>query len=173
MALKIRLARAGSKQRPFYHLVVAENTAPRDGRFVEKVGTYDPRLPSENAARIVLKADRVKHWLSVGAQPTERVALFLGKADLAPMPKQPNRPQKSAPGKKATERAEAKKAKEAAAKEALEKAKAEEKAAKEEAAKAAKEKQVADKEGAKKETAGQDKTAPNKDSGADKPAAGA
>lgn len=130
MALKIRLARAGSKKRPFYHIVVAENTAPRDGRFVEKVGSYDPRLPSDHVARIILKGERIEHWLKNGAKATERVALFLGKAKLAPMPAQPNRPQKSAPGKKATERTAAKEAKVAELKEAEEKAKAEKAAAK-------------------------------------------
>ena len=120
MALKIRLARAGTKKRPFYRLVVAEATAPRDGRFVEKVGTYDPRLPKDNAARVTLKDERIKYWLSVGTKPTERVALLLGKAKLAPMPEQPNRPMKSKPKKKAQERALEKADKEKALKEAKE-----------------------------------------------------
>ena len=128
MALKVRLARGGTKKKPFYRIVVAEVTAPRDGRFVEKVGTYDPLLPKEHAARVVLKAERIQHWLKVGAKPTERVALLLGHAKLAPMPKQPNRPQKSAPGKKAQERLAEKEAKQ---QEAKEKAEAEKKAAKE------------------------------------------
>ncbi|TGW14738.1 30S ribosomal protein S16 [bacterium NHP-B] len=113
MALKIRLARAGTKKRPFYRIVVAEATAPRDGRFVEKVGTYDPRLPSDNLLRVVLKKDRIEHWLSVGAKPTERAALFLAKADIIPAPAQPNRPQKAAPRKKALERKAEKEAKQA------------------------------------------------------------
>ncbi len=139
MALKIRLARAGTKKRPFYRIVVAEATAPRDGRFVEKVGTYDPRLPSDNLLRVVLKKDRIEHWLSVGAKPTERAALFLAKAEMIPAPAQPNRPQKAAPRKKALERKaekeakQAEKAKEAAAtqEEAAKKASAEEETSKE------------------------------------------
>lgn len=111
MSLRIRLARAGTKKRPFYRVVVAEVTAPRDGRFVEKVGTYDPRLPADHVSRVVLKADRVQHWVSVGAQPTERVAILLGQAKLAPMPEQPSRPKKSAPRAKAAERLVEKKAK--------------------------------------------------------------
>lgn len=128
MALKIRLARGGTKKKPFYRIVVAEATAPRDGRFVEKVGTYDPLLPKEHAARVVLKAERIQHWLKVGAKPTERIALLLGHAKLAPMPKQPERPKKAAPGKKAQERLTEKEAKQ---KEAAEKAAAEKQAAKE------------------------------------------
>ncbi|MGL5784535.1 MAG: 30S ribosomal protein S16 [Alphaproteobacteria bacterium] len=104
MALKIRLARAGSKKRPFYRIVVAEATAPRDGRFVEKVGTYNPMLPKEHTLRIVLNQERIQHWLSVGSQPTERVARFLGTAGLIPMPKIQERPQKALPRKKAQER---------------------------------------------------------------------
>ena len=80
MALKIRLARGGAKKRPFYRIVVAEASSPRDGRFVEKVGTYNPLLPRDHAERIVLNMERIKHWLSVGAQPTDRVELFLGNA---------------------------------------------------------------------------------------------
>ncbi|MDP2193250.1 MAG: 30S ribosomal protein S16 [Alphaproteobacteria bacterium] len=104
MALKIRLARGGSKKRPFYKIVVAENTSPRDGRFIERVGSYNPLLAQDNAERIVLKADRLKHWLSVGAQPTERVALFLQKANLIEKKATPNRPTKSAPKARAQER---------------------------------------------------------------------
>lgn len=140
MALKIRLARAGTKKRPFYRLVVAEATAPRDGRFVEKVGTYDPRLPKDNAARVTLKDERIKYWLSVGTKPTERVALLLGQAKLAPMPEQPNRPMKSKPKKKAQERALEKAEKEKTLKEAKE---AEAKAKKEAAAEAKKEAKAA------------------------------
>ena len=119
MALKMRLARAGTRNRPFYRIVVAEATAPRDGRFVEKVGTYDPLLPGDRADRVTLVEDRIRHWLSVGVQPTERVALFLGRAQIIPARVQPNRPQKAAPGKKAQERLkEAAARAEAAAKEA-------------------------------------------------------
>ena len=83
MALKIRLARGGAKKRPYYRIVVAEATAPRDGRFIEKVGTYNPLLPRDSADRITLVEDRVKHWLSVGAQPTDRVLRFLDARGLA------------------------------------------------------------------------------------------
>jgi len=115
MALKIRLSRAGSKKRPFYRIVIAEATAPRDGRFVEKVGTYNPMVPHENPTRIVLEADRIRHWLSVGAQPTDRVARFLGKADIIAMPEIRQTPLKSTPGKKAQERMKEKEAAVAAA----------------------------------------------------------
>jgi small subunit ribosomal protein S16 len=104
MALKIRLARAGSKKRPFYQIVVADAHAPRDGRFVEKVGTYNPMLPQEHQERIRLTEDRIKYWLSVGAQPTDRVALFLGKANLIEAPVIRITPKKSAPKAKAQER---------------------------------------------------------------------
>ncbi len=104
MSLKIRLARGGAKKRPFYSIVVADSRSPRDGRFIEKVGTYNPMLKREDAARIRLNEDRIKHWLGLGAQPTDRVALFLGNAGLAEMPKQSVRPNKSAPKAKAQER---------------------------------------------------------------------
>ncbi len=107
MALKIRLARGGAKKHPFYQIVVADARAPRDGRFVEKVGTYNPMLPQEHQDRIRLKEDRIKHWLSVGAQPTDRVALFLGKAKLIEMPAIRVTPIKSAPKAKAQERLKA------------------------------------------------------------------
>jgi small subunit ribosomal protein S16 len=86
MSLKIRLALAGAKKRPYYHIVVADSRSPRDGRFIEKVGAYNPMLPAEHADRLRLQAERIAHWLGHGAQPTERVARFLGKAGLAPMP---------------------------------------------------------------------------------------
>src|SRR5438445_3798692 len=104
MALKIRLARGGAKKRPFYQIVVADARSPRDGRFVEKVGTYNPMLPQDNQDRIRLNTDRIKHWLSVGAQPTDRVALFLGKADIIAMPATPQLTLKSQPKAKAQER---------------------------------------------------------------------
>lgn len=115
MALKIRLARGGAKKRPFYRIVVAEATAPRDGRFIEKVGSWNPILPKDHAERVTLEAERIKHWLSVGAQPTDRVLRFLAEAGL--MLREPrNNPQRAVPGKKAQERAaeKAKKAEEAA-----------------------------------------------------------
>ena len=107
MALKIRLARAGAKKRPYYHIVVADSRSPRDGRFIEKVGSYDPMLPSDHADRIRLLADRIMHWLGQGATATDRVAKFLGKAELAPMPVYREQPKQSAPKKKAQERAAA------------------------------------------------------------------
>jgi small subunit ribosomal protein S16 len=107
MALKIRLARGGSKKRPFFQIVIADARSPRDGRFVEKVGTYNPMLPQESQERIRLNTDRIKYWLSVGAQPTDRVALFLGKAKLIEMPAIRQTPQKSAPKAKAQERLKA------------------------------------------------------------------
>ena len=107
MSVKIRLTLGGAKKRPFYSIVIADTRSPRDGRFVEKVGTYNPMLAKDHPERLVLKADRIKHWLSVGAQPTERVAKFLGQAELAPMPKHRETPSKSAPKAKAQERAKA------------------------------------------------------------------
>ena len=116
MALKLRLARGGSKKRPFYSIVVSDVRSPRDGRFIEKLGTYNPLLTDESA-RVVLDAERAKHWLSVGALPTDRVHRFLDAAGL--MKRDPrNNPDKAKPGKKAQERvAEQKqKAEDAAAK---------------------------------------------------------
>lgn len=129
MALKLRMSRQGRKNLAFYHIVVADSRAARDGKFVEKVGVYDPRLPHENEKRVVLNAERVKYWLSQGAQPSERVAIFLGKAGLAPMPAQFNRPKKSAPKAKTVMRMEEKAAKKAAAEEAAKAAAEEAKAA--------------------------------------------
>lgn len=104
MALKIRLARGGAKKRPFYRIVVAEASSPRDGRFVEKVGSYNPLLASDNAERVVLNLERIKHWLSVGAQPTDRVELFLSRAGVIPAKKRPELTKKALPKKKAQER---------------------------------------------------------------------
>ncbi|MCM2344079.1 MAG: 30S ribosomal protein S16 [Alphaproteobacteria bacterium] len=118
MALKLRMSRQGRKNLAFYHIVVADSRAARDGKFVEKIGIYDPRLPQDNDKRVVLNAERVKYWLSQGAQPSERVAIFLGKAGLAAMPAQFNRPKKSAPKAKTVARLEEKAAKKAAAEEA-------------------------------------------------------
>lgn len=107
MALKIRLNRGGAKKRPFYRIVIAEATAPRDGRFIEKVGSYNPMLARDHADRIVINEERMKHWLSVGAQPTDRVARFLGDRGLIAAPAKRETPVKSAPKKKAQERAKA------------------------------------------------------------------
>lgn len=118
MSVRIRLARGGSKGAPFHKIVVADQRAPRDGRFIERVGSYNPLLPAEHADRIVVKADRVKYWLGVGAQPTERVAKLLSKMGLCAAPVINERPQKSAPKAKAQERAKAKAEAAAAAAEA-------------------------------------------------------
>jgi len=105
MGLKIRLARAGAKKRPYYHIVVADSRSPRDGRFIEKLGSYNPMLPAEHDDRLRLQGERILHWLGQGALATERVAKFLGKAGLTPMPVYREQPVKSAPKKKAQERA--------------------------------------------------------------------
>jgi small subunit ribosomal protein S16 len=106
MSLKIRLARAGTKKRPYYHVVIADARSPRDGRFIEKIGTYDPML-ADKEKRVTLVTERVQHWLSVGAQPTDRVARFVDTAGL--LKREPrNNPERAVPGKKATERAEEK-----------------------------------------------------------------
>ena len=104
MALKIRLARAGTTKRPYYHVVIADARSPRDGRFIEKVGTYDPKV--EDSKRVNLVTERIQHWLSVGAQPTDRVLRFLDAAGLAKRAPR-NNPERAKPGKKATERTEA------------------------------------------------------------------
>jgi small subunit ribosomal protein S16 len=111
MAVKIRLARGGTKKRPFYRVVVADERAPRDGRFIEKVGTYNPLLPDDSGERVKLDVERIQHWLSKGAQPTDRVLRFLDQAGLLKRAPRLN-PEKAKPGKKAQEREEARKAKE-------------------------------------------------------------
>lgn len=133
MALKIRMSRGGRKKRPFYAIVVADSRMPRDGRYLEKVGTYNPLLAKDDENRVTLNADRVKHWLGEGAQPSDRVAIFLGKAGIIDMPAQKNNPNKAKPKAAALQRVEDKKAKEEAKKEAEEAAKAEAEAAAEEA----------------------------------------
>lgn len=132
MATKIRLARGGSKKRPFYSVVVADVRAPRDGRFIEKLGTFNPLLPKDNEDRVSLNAERVTHWLESGAKPTDRVLRLLDGAGLATRPARSN-PKKALPGKKAQERIAEKEAKEQEAKEAAEAAAAEADAPAEEA----------------------------------------
>ncbi|HEX4297292.1 MAG TPA: 30S ribosomal protein S16 [Devosia sp.] len=105
MSLKLRLARAGTTKRPYYHVVVADARSPRDGRFIEKLGTYDPML-SDETKRVTLVAERIQHWLGVGAQPTDRVLRFLDAAGLLKRAAR-NNPERAKPGKKATERTEA------------------------------------------------------------------
>jgi small subunit ribosomal protein S16 len=107
MSLKIRLARAGAKKRPFYRIVVADSRMPRDGRYIEKIGTYNPLLPRDSAERVNLVVERAKHWLSHGAQPTDRVLRFLDAAGLMKRAARAN-PNKGQPGKKRIEREEAK-----------------------------------------------------------------
>jgi small subunit ribosomal protein S16 len=113
MALKIRLARAGTKKRPFYHIVIADARSPRDGRFIEKLGTFNPLLAKDAENRVVLDTERAKHWLSHGAKATDRVARFLDAAGLIKREAR-NNPNKGVPGDKAKERAEEKAAKAAA-----------------------------------------------------------
>ncbi len=120
MALKIRLARGGAKKRPFYRIVIADTRSPRDGRFIEKIGSFNPLLPKDNAERIVLDLERAKHWLSVGALPTDRVSRFLNDAGLFKREAR-NNPTKAKPKAKAQERLEAARM---AAEEAAEAAKA-------------------------------------------------
>jgi len=105
MALSMRLSRGGSKKRPYYRIVVADARSPRDGKFIEKIGTYNPLLAKDNADRIKLDTDRAKHWLSVGAQPTDRVARFLDVLGVKERTAK-NNPNKGKPGEKAVERAE-------------------------------------------------------------------
>jgi len=114
MALKIRLSRAGAKKRPYYHIVIADVRSPRDGRFIEAVGSWNPTL-AKDAERVQLKEDRVQEWLSKGALPTDRVARFLDQAGISKRDTR-NNPNKAQPGKKAVERAALKKQAEEAAK---------------------------------------------------------
>src|SRR5213595_4132996 len=103
MSLKIRLARGGAKKRPFYSIVVADSRSPRDGRFIDKLGTYNPMLERSHADRVTLKEERIKHWLGVGALPTDRVARFFGDAGLVAKPARRESPKQSAPKAKAQE----------------------------------------------------------------------
>ncbi|MXO50272.1 30S ribosomal protein S16 [Erythrobacter gaetbuli] len=129
MAVAIRLSRGGAKKRPYYRIVVSDTRSPRDGKYLEQIGTYNPMLPKDSGERVKLDEDRARHWLSVGAQPTDRVHRFLDAAGiLERAPK--NNPKKGEPGEAAKERAEEKAAKIAEAEEAA-------KAAEEEAAAAA------------------------------------
>ena len=118
MALKIRLSRGGSKKRPFYRIVVAEAASPRDGRYVERLGHYNPMTAKDNEQRLVVNGERVAYWLGLGAQPTERVQKLLASLELMAPVKLREQPKKSAVGKKRAEREEEAAAAEAAAKEA-------------------------------------------------------
>jgi small subunit ribosomal protein S16 len=119
MALKIRLARGGSKKRPYYRIVVADVNAPRDGRFIEKIGTYNPLLPKDSEDRVNIDVDRAKHWMSVGAKPTDRVLRFLDALGLEKREPR-NNPNKAKPGKKRVEREAAEAEAATAAKDAAE-----------------------------------------------------
>ena len=145
MALSMRLSRGGRKARPFYRIVVADKRMPRDGRYIERLGTYNPLLAKDDDNRVNLNEDRIKHWLGEGAEPSYRVAVFLGKAGIAPMPATPNNPNKGKPSEKTTMRIADKAEKQKAQAEAAEAAKEEEKAA----AAAAKEAAKAEAEAAK------------------------
>ncbi len=136
MALKIRLARGGSKKRPYYRIVVADVNAPRDGRFIEKIGTYNPLLPKDSADRVNLDVDRAKHWISVGAKPTDRVLRFLDALGLEKREPR-NNPNKAKPGKKRLEREAAEAEAAESAKETAESAKETAESAKEAAEAAA------------------------------------
>ncbi len=117
MAVSIRLSRGGSKKRPYYRIVVADARASRDGKFIEKIGTYNPLLAKDDEKRVVLDGERATHWLGVGAQPTDRVARFLDKAGVKERAAR-NNPTKGKPGEKAVERAEERAEKAKAAEEA-------------------------------------------------------
>ncbi|WP_311269048.1 30S ribosomal protein S16 [Sphingobium sp. WCS2017Hpa-17] len=123
MATSIRLSRGGSKKRPYYRIVVADSRAPRDGKFIERIGSYNPVLPKGDEKRVVLDTERAKHWVAAGAQPTDRVARFLDAAGVKER-KARNNPNKAEPGQKAKDRAEDRAAKAAEAAEAAEAAKA-------------------------------------------------
>lgn len=110
MALKIRLARAGAKKRPHYRIVVADSRSPRDGRFLEKVGIYDPLQPKDSPERVKLNEERIKYWLGHGATPSDRVGRFLGAAEIIAMPARRANPEKAKPKAKAQERLEAEQA---------------------------------------------------------------
>ena len=171
MALRIRLARGGAKKRPYYRIVVADSRSPRDGRFVEKIGSYNPLLKHDDPERIKIDEERAKHWLSHGATPSDRVALFLGKAGVIAMPEQPNRPEKSKPKAKAQERAaEAAEAATKAAEAPAEEAPAEEAAAEEAPAEEAPAEEAAAEEAPTEETPAEEtpaEEAPAEDAAAD------
>jgi len=118
MATVIRMARAGAKKRPYYRIVVADSRSPRDGRYIEKIGTHNPMLAKDDENRLVLDVDRVKHWLAEGAQPSDRILRFLENAGLVEGKKVRNNPSKGKPGQKAMDRVEERAEKATAAAEA-------------------------------------------------------
>ena len=107
MSLTIRMSRGGAKKRPYYRIVVADSHSPRDGRFIERLGTYNPMVAKDHPDRVTLNAERIKHWLGVGAQPSDRVSRFLAAKELAPRPAVPQQTRKNQPRKKAQERMKA------------------------------------------------------------------
>ena len=115
MSLKIRLSRGGAKKRPFYRIVLADSRSPRDGKFLEKLGTYNPMLPLDHVQRLVLNEDRIKHWLAIGAQPTDRCVKFFANAGYIAAPVKPVQTKQGAPKAKAQERLKAAEAAAAAA----------------------------------------------------------
>ncbi len=104
MSLTIRMSRGGAKKRPYYRIVVADSRSPRDGRFIERLGTYNPMVPKDHPERVTLNAERIKHWLASGAQPSDRVARFLTGADLAPAREIPAQTKQDKPRKRTMER---------------------------------------------------------------------
>ncbi len=114
MALKLRMSRQGTKNRPYFHIVVADSRSCRDGKFIEKIGVYNPLLPKTSEERVKFDTERAKHWLKMGATPSDRVAMFFGKAGIIPMPKQRKAIKKALPKAKMQERAKAKAEKAAA-----------------------------------------------------------
>ena len=111
MSLKIRLARGGAKKRPFYSIVIADARSPRDGRFIDKIGSYNPMLPQGDEKRVQIDLERAKHWLKMGAQPTDRVTLFFARAGLVAMPERREQTKQDQPKAKAQERLKAQSAK--------------------------------------------------------------
>ncbi len=163
MAVAIRLSRGGAKKRPYYRIVVSDTRSPRDGKYLEQIGTYNPMLPKDSGERVKLDEDRARHWLGVGAKPSDRVLRFLDAAGI--MERSPrNNPKKGEPGEAAKERAEEKAAKEAEAAEAAKAAEEEAKAA----AEAPAEEAPADEAAAEEAPA---EEAPAEDSAADEGAA--
>lgn len=159
MAIALRLSRGGAKKRPYYRIVAADSRSPRDGKYLEQIGTYNPLLAKDDDNRVKLNEDRARYWLGVGAQPSDRVLRFLDAAGI--MERAPrNNPQKAEPGEKAKERAEekAEKAKDAeeAAKAAEEEAKAEEAATEEAAAEEAPAEEAAAEEAPAEEAAAEE-----------------
>jgi small subunit ribosomal protein S16 len=122
MALKIRLSRGGAKKRPFYRIVIADSRSPRDGRFIERVGVYNPMLAKDSPERLKINEERIKHWLSHGATPSDRVAKFLGTAEIIPMPKYRDQTKQHLPKAKAVERMKANEVAKAAAAESAKEA---------------------------------------------------